>query len=77
LQLIDILSLLTAFQNQDTKLIISDIDQFLAYENKNNVRTLSLYNDAGTILYSSNKKFIGHKLVESEIFMLTKNPGID
>ena len=74
-QLIDVLSSLPAFQNQDIRLITPEIGQFLAYERKNHVRTISFYNETGIILYSSNKEIIGHKLAESEIFKWAKTPA--
>jgi PAS domain S-box-containing protein len=73
-QLIDVLSSIPAFQNQDSKFISTEIDEFLAYESKNYVRTISVYNETGTIICSSNKEIIGHKLAESEIFRWSKKP---
>ena len=71
-QLTDVLSSIPAFQNQNIKFISEEIDQFLAYESKNFVKTISYYNESGTIIYSSNKEIIGHKLGESEVFLWVK-----
>ena len=73
-QLVEVLSTIPAFQNQDIKFISSEIDRFHAYETSNYVKTMSLYNSVGTIVYSSNKDIIGHKLGESEIFKWAKKP---
>jgi hypothetical protein len=53
---------------------MSEIDKFLAFERRNYVRTISLYNESGTIIYSSNNEIIGNKLKESEIFQWAKKP---
>jgi PAS domain S-box-containing protein len=73
-QLIDVLSTLPVIQNQELKNIITEINQFHDYENKNYVKTISLYNEVGTIIYSTNSEIIGHKLGESEIFKWAQKP---
>jgi PAS domain S-box-containing protein len=74
-QLIDVLLTIPAIQNQDSKFISAEINQFHDYEIKNYVKTISLYNETGIITYSSNKEIIGHNLGESDIFRWAKNPA--
>lgn len=73
-QLIDVLTAIPALQNQDSKFIPTEIDQFHAFEKGNYVKTISVYNESGTISYSTNKDIIGHKLAESEIFKWAQRP---
>lgn len=68
IQLIDVLSSLSAFQRLDSKSIASEIEKFITYEKRNFVTKLSLYDETGTIIYSSRKEIIGHKLTTSDIF---------
>ncbi|NJD21903.1 MAG: PAS domain S-box protein [Melioribacter sp.] len=73
-EVVDLLSSLLAFRKYDSKFIKTEINHFYENEKGNFVTKLSLYDKTGTIIYSSSKDIIGHKLAESEIFRWAKNP---
>ncbi len=73
-ELVDLLSSLLSFKKYGPKFVSTEINHFYENEKRNFATKFNLYDKTGTVIYSSNKDIIGHKLSESEIFLWAKNP---
>jgi len=75
---IEILSSLTSLQQQEMKPLISDIQNYFGHVKDNNVKAISVYDEKGTILYSTAKAVIGRNYRQLDYFqwaMKKENKG--
>ncbi|GEM_PF-5020908 len=61
-----LLSSYPSLQNSDVKQITIDISKFFDYSSTNNIKSISVYNEIGTIIYSVNKNAVGRNYSQSD-----------
>ncbi|MFH2029595.1 MAG: PAS domain S-box protein [Bacteroidota bacterium] len=65
---VNILSSFPSLQNRDMKQIEADIQNFFDYVKKNHVKAISVYDEKGTIIYSTTKDAIGRSYAGCDFF---------
>jgi len=65
---INVQSFFPSLQNHDIKNMTSDIQRFFDYEKKDHVKDVSVYDEKGTIIYSTTKESIGRNYAEYDFF---------
>jgi PAS domain S-box-containing protein len=66
------LSFFPSLQNSDMKKMVSDVQRYLGFEKNNHVKAVSVYNENGTIIYSTTKEAIGRNYKELDFFQWAK-----
>jgi PAS domain S-box-containing protein len=70
---IDVLSSFSVIQNHDLEEMPAILQEYFEYEKKDHVNTLSVYDEHGTIIYSTNKNDIGQNYADNDFFFWAKN----
>ncbi|MCK9426597.1 MAG: PAS domain S-box protein [Ignavibacteriaceae bacterium] len=75
---IEILVSLASLQHQDIKPLVSEVQNFFGHVKENSVKVISVYDDKGTIIYSTAKAAIGRNYGQLDYFqwaMKKENKG--
>ena len=65
---VEILSSYSAMKNLDLEKLPIIIEEYFEYEKEDRVNTISVFDENGTIIYSTNKKEVGHNYSDSDFF---------
>jgi hypothetical protein len=65
---VEILSTFTSFQKLDMNEIASTMKEYFEYLKKDHVKAISVYDEKGTIIYSTTKDAVGHVYAEYDFF---------
>jgi PAS domain S-box-containing protein len=65
---INSLSLFPSLQNRDMKMMVSDVQTYWGFEKNNHVKAVSVYDENGTIIYSTTKEAIGRNYKNLDFF---------
>ncbi len=63
-----VLSTFASVQHRDMKKMVADIQDYFQYVKKSHVKAISVYDEKGTIIYSTTKDAIGRNYAECDFF---------
>ncbi|MCX6148907.1 MAG: PAS domain S-box protein [Ignavibacteriales bacterium] len=67
-QTVDLLTSFSSLQNSDMQQMAIDISKFYDHVKTENVKSISIYNEKGTIIFSTIKEYVGQNYAVSDFF---------